>query len=151
MTIGAASVLFAMAFCYFQLVAFRTRYQTLRDETDMGAFKRLASMQMYVSLVGLYAAWLPLVVWLLGKFVFGNLSWLDGVLYVLVPFVVQFTLAAASVGTAKAVRRTAAASDAIAAERDRVADVWVNKNLPEWQAQRLPHNQPTLKPFRRQA
>lgn len=39
---------------------------------------------------------------------------------------------AAAVGTANAVRRTPAADAALAAERDRVADVGENRKYPAW-------------------
>jgi hypothetical protein len=132
MIAGAATVLAAMLGCYLQLVHFGKRYPTLSSDADILAFKRLATIQMYISLPGLYLAWLPLVLWLPGKFFLGQLTWLDGMLFVTVPFLAQLGLAAATVGTAKAVRRTPAANDVLAAERDRVADIWVHKNFPEW-------------------
>jgi hypothetical protein len=53
-----------------------------------------------------------------------------------VPFFVQFAVAGAAVGIAKAVRTTPAADDKLTAERDRVAHVWVHKAFPEWQTRR---------------
>ena len=132
MVAAAGAVILAMIVLYFPLRSFREKYPLLRNENDMLAFKRLASVQMYVSLAALYLAWVPLLIWIVGKFVLGQLTWLDGLLFVILPFVTQFTLAAAAVGTAKAVRSTPAAHETLTAERDRVVNVWVNKNYPEW-------------------
>lgn len=132
MVAAAGAVVAAMIVMYFPLRSFRQKHPVLRSGADVSAFKRLASSQMYVSLGALYLTWVPLVIWLVGKFVLGRLTWLDGLLFVVLPFVVQFALAAAAVGTAEAVRSTPAADEALTAQRDRVADVWVNKKYPEW-------------------
>jgi hypothetical protein len=132
MAAAAATVIGSMIACYFRLRSFQGKFPLIRDEADMSAFKRLASTQMYVSWASLWLAWVPLVVWLVGKFVVGVLNWRDGLLFVVLPFFVQLAVAYAGVGTAKAVRRTPATDERLAAERDRVADVWVNKDFPEW-------------------
>jgi len=132
MAAAAGAVVVAMIVLYLPLRSFRRKYPMLRDEADMSAFRRLASLQMYVSLAALYLTWVPLVIWIVGKFVLGQLTWLDGLLFVVLPFVAQFALSAAAIGTARAVRSTPAADERLTAERDRVVDVWVNKNYPEW-------------------
>ena len=132
MVAAAGAVILAMIVLYFPLGSFREKYPLLRNETDMVAFKRLASFQMYVSLAALYLTWVPLFIWIVGKFVLGQLTWLDGLLFVILPFIVQFALSAAAIGTAKAVRSTPAADQTLTAERDRIVDVWVNKKYPEW-------------------
>lgn len=125
-------VVLLMVALYIPLRSFRQKHPVLRNEADMSAFKRLASFQMYGSLTALYLMWAPLVIWLLGKFVVGHLTWMDGFLFVIVPFIVQFAVSGAAIGTAKAVRSTPAANETLTAERDRVVDVWVNKKYPEW-------------------
>ena len=132
MVAAAGAVALAMIGLYFPLRSFREKHPEIRGDADMLAFKRLASVQMYVSLAALYLTWVPLLIWIVGKFVLGRLTWLDGLLFVVLPFVIQFALSAVAVGTAEAVRRTPAATDTLTAERDRVVDVWVNKKYPEW-------------------
>ena len=132
MIAAAGAVVLAMIGLYFPLRGFREKHPEIRGDADMLAFKRLASVQMYVSLAALYLAWVPLLIWVVGKFVLGRLTWLDGLLFVVLPFVIQFALSAAAIGTAKAVRSTPAATEGLSAERDRVVDVWVNKKYPEW-------------------
>jgi len=132
MIIAAAAVLLAMIVLLFALWRFRQKHAILRDQADMAAFKRLASSQMYVSLISLKLTWVPLAIWIVGRFVLRQLTWLDGLLFVAIPFALQIALSAAFVGLARAVRRTPAGDEQLTAERDRVADVWVNKNLPEW-------------------
>ena len=121
-----------MIYLYFPLRSFREKHPEIRGDADMLAYKRLASVQMYVSLAALYLAWVPLLVWIVGKFALGRLTWLDGLLFVVLPFVIQFALSAAAIGTANAVRSTPAATESLSAERDRVVGVWVNKKYPEW-------------------
>ena len=132
MIVVAGAILLAMIVLQFSLWRFRRTHTIVRDQADMTAFKRLASSQMYVSLIALKLTWVPLLVWLVGHFVLRQLTWLDGLLFVAIPFALQFALAAAFVGLARAVRRTPAADEQLTAERDRVADVWVNKDFPEW-------------------
>ncbi len=132
MVAAAGAVVLAAVGLHLQLRSFRERYPVISSEADMLVFKRLASFQMYVSLVALYLIWVPLLIWIVGKFVFGQLTWLDGLLFVILPFVTQFALMVAGRGTAKGVRSTPAATESLTAERDRVADVWVNKDFPEW-------------------
>jgi hypothetical protein len=132
MTAAAGAVVASMIVLYFPLRSFRRNRPLLRDEADMSAFRRLASVQMYVSWAALRLTWVPLVIWLVGKFALGALNWWDGLLFVVLPFFVQLAVAAGAVGTAKAVRSTPAADDRLAAERDRVVEVWVNKDFPEW-------------------
>jgi hypothetical protein len=132
MVAAAVAVVVAMVTLYFPLRRFRRTHPILRDDADMAAFRRLVSVQMYVSLAGFYLTWVPLVVWLVGHFVLGQLSWLDGLLFVVLPFAVQLAVSAGMVGTARAVRRTPAADKRLTAERDRVADVWVNNSFPDW-------------------
>jgi len=132
MATAAGAVVVAMIVLYFPLRSFRQKYKVLRNEADMLAFKRLASFQMYVSLVALYLTWVPLVLWLVGKFGLGQLTWLDGLLFVILPLVVQFAISAGAIGTARELRCTPAGDENLTAERDRVVDVWVNKKYPEW-------------------
>ena len=132
MVAAAATVVLAMVGLYFPLRRFREKYLIIRNESDMLAFKRLASFQMYVTLGTLYLTWVPLLIWIVGKFVLGHLTWLDGLLFVILPFAIQMALSATAIGTANAVRSTPVADEALTAERDRVADVWVNKLYPEW-------------------
>lgn len=129
---AVAIVLASVVVLFFQLWSFGRKYPLLRDDADMVAFKRLASTQMYVSWAALWLTWVPLVVWVVGKFVLGVLTWWDGLVFVVLPFVLEFAAAGAAVGTAKAVRRTPAADARLTAEREQVADVWVKKNFPEW-------------------
>ncbi len=98
----------------------------------MAAFKRLASSQMYVSLISGYLLWIPLITWIFGKFLLGQLTWLDGLLFVVLPFAVQVLISSYMIGAARAVRSTPTTSKALDAERDWVVDVWLNKKLPEW-------------------
>lgn len=72
MVVAAGTVVVAMVALLFPLWNFRRRHPVLRDDADMAAFKRLASTQMYVSFVALKLTWIPLIVWLVGKFALGH-------------------------------------------------------------------------------
>ena len=115
----------------FPILAFRKKYPTIRNEGDLLAFKRLASIQMYGSLLALYLLGLPFFVWLAGKFAFGQLTWLDGLLFVILPFAAQVAISMAAIGTVRAVRNTPAEGELLVKERDRVVGVWLNQKFPE--------------------
>ena len=104
----------------------------LRDASDMARFKRLASGQMYVAVVFLPLAWVPLIAWAFGIAVAGATNWLDLLLYVVLPLAAVVATSGAMVGLARAVRATPTDGPALAAERDRVADVWVSRRFPDW-------------------
>ena len=124
--------LLAMIVLRAHLVSFQRAVPRLRNADDMARFKRLATVQMYATLVVLPTEALPLLVWIYGKFIAGALGWLDLLLYVIVPFL-GLTGAAMLLGKqADEVRATPADTPELEKERDLVADVWVNKNFPEW-------------------
>ncbi len=131
--IAPSAIIFSLMIALtLQLIVFRKRYPVIRDDSDMRAFKRLATVQMYGSLPVIYLAWLPIIVWVVGKFIFGHLTWLDGLLFVILPFAALIAWSFAAIGTADGARETPAESETLTTERDRVVDVWVNKNFPEW-------------------
>ena len=132
MLVSPAAVLAVMLLLHGQLRRFSVSVPELRTPQDVGRFKRLAAGQMYGSLVGLVLTWLPLALWLAGKFWLGQLYWLDVVLFVVLPLVVLVWASGQMLSTARAVRATPATDPAIVAERDRVVDVWLHRNLPNW-------------------
>jgi hypothetical protein len=132
MMISAAAVIATMLVLYVQLGRFQHRRPALHHGDDLTAFKSLAARQMYASLAGLILTWVPLALWVLGKFVFGVLGWLDALLYVILPVLLQFGVAAMTVGRARAVRETPADNPTIKTERDRVVEVWLHRSVPNW-------------------
>jgi hypothetical protein len=115
-----------------QFKRFQRTVAALRTSEDMRRFKRLATIQMYVSLVLLWITVVPPLVWLYGFFFGRVLGWLDLLLYVVLPFVPVLVIALRGADTANAVRATPADDPALAAERDHVAHVWVNRYFPDW-------------------
>jgi len=130
--VAAAGVVVSMLALYAQLRRFQTLHPVLRTDEDLTAFKSLAAAQMYGSLVGLVLAWVPLALWAIGKFVFGVVGWLDALLFVALPFVIQLGVAAMTVGAARAVRATPSDDPNTKSERDRIVDIWLHRNLPNW-------------------
>ena len=113
-----------------QLIAFRREVPRLRSADDLKRLKRVAKFQMYATLVIFALVALPLLVWIYGKFVNGALGWLDLLWFVVLPFVAVFILSGDA--PADEVRATPADTPELEKERDHVADVWVNKNFPNW-------------------
>ena len=132
MLVPAAAVLAIMFLQHAQLRRFQRRVPELRTADDLAAFTRLAGTQMYWSLAGLTLTGVPPMVWLFGKFVAGQLGWLDALLYVVLPFAALTYASGRLVSTARAVRATPADDPALTAERDRVVHVWLHRNLPDW-------------------
>ena len=132
MLASSAAVLAIMWLLHGQLRRFREAVPALRTPADVDRFKRLAAGQMYASLFGLIFTWVPLVVWLAGKFWLGQLGWLDALLFAVLPMGVLVWASGQMVGTARAVRATPATDPAILAERDRVVNAWLHRNLPNW-------------------
>ena len=132
MLVSGGAVLALMLGLHAQLRRFQKRFPELRTSDDLQAFKALASAQMYASLVGLILVWVPLLIWIFGKFVFGRVGWIDLLLYVVIPFVVQLVTSGFLVGTARAIRATPARDMTLETERDRIVDVWLHRSLPNW-------------------
>jgi hypothetical protein len=132
MLVAPVVVIVIMCGQYFHLRGFRRSTPKLHTDMDMVRFKRLASIQMYVSLAGLIVMGIPLALWVIDLFWFGEMAWLDLLLFVLVPFAVECAVASVVVGTSRAVRSTPASDLSLASERDRVVDIWLHRALPSW-------------------
>jgi hypothetical protein len=113
-----------------QLIAFRREVPRLRSADDMQRLRRVAKFQMYATLAIFALIALPLLVWIYGKFIAGALGWLDVLWFVILPFVAMFVLSGDA--PADEVRATPADTPELEKERDQVADVWVNRNFPDW-------------------
>jgi hypothetical protein len=128
---AGATVLIGLAL-YAQVLRFKRRLPQLRDPGDLEKFKAMASVQMYASFVGIRMAWIPLIIWVIGKFFLRSLTWLDLALYVVLPYVIQTVIAVTTIGAFRAVRATPATDPALNKERERVAEVWLRRNFPDW-------------------
>jgi hypothetical protein len=128
----AAMELLAMLFLTAQVLRFRRAVPRLETEADMRRFKRLATVQMYVSLFVIPLQFVPFILGMIGVLFVEGFGWRDLLLYAVLPFAVLFTLAALSIGLFRAVRATPTANPTLEAERAHVADVWVNRNFPDW-------------------
>lgn len=115
-----------------QLIRFQRDVPRLGSADDLRRFKRLAKVQMYGTLLVFALIGLPLLVWGLGKFVGGALDWLDLLLYVILPFAALVLILNYLDAPAEDVRATPADTPEFERERDHVAQVWVDKNFPEW-------------------
>ncbi len=116
----------------FQLRHFQRVVPVLRTPDDVVKFKSLAKTQMFATLASFVLLVVPLLVWFFGCFGVAVLGWLDFPGYVVLPFVVVVVSIAAMPRTAQEVRNTPVANPSLEAERDHVADVWVNRLLPDW-------------------
>ena len=120
-----------MFLLYAQLRRFRRQVPKIAGQGDMDSFKRLASFQMRAAEFTLPLILAPIIVWALGKFVFGALGWLDVVSYGLLPLAFPVICSSFMVGAAREVRATPASGE-FEAERDHVAEVWVREKRPDW-------------------
>ena len=132
MVVAAAATLVTMIALFAQARRFSRRVPELRDLGDLNAFKAMASVQMYASFVVIRLAWVPLIIWLIGKFFLRSLTWLDLLLYVALPYVLQLVVAVTTIATLRAVRVTPASDPVLNKERERVVDVWLRQNFPDW-------------------
>ncbi len=99
----------------------------------MAHFKRLAKIQMLAALLFLpfIWPWLPFCIWLYGMFFADVLTWLDLLLFVVLPFAAVIVVASTVSGPVERAR-SLATDPSLVAERDRVVDVWLNGKLPDW-------------------
>jgi hypothetical protein len=128
----AAVVLAIAVVMHLQLRRFQQRVPELHSDEDLSEFRTLAAGQMYGSLTALVLTWVPLVIWLVGKFVLGELVWLDAGFYVVLPFVIEQLVIGTMASTAKAVRATPATDPGLETQRDHIVDVWLRRLLPDW-------------------
>ena len=94
-------------------------------------FQRLATIQMTVALSEPVLFWLPWIVWPVGHFFIGELTWLDLLLFGVLPFCIV-----ANVAFSTSVRQepcaTPASSSELEAQRDHVVNIWLNRWLPRF-------------------
>jgi hypothetical protein len=124
----AISIL-AMVLLYFPLRNFQRTTPKIRTRDDVERLRRLATVQMYGGLLAPILL-IPGVIWFVGKFATDAVHWSDLLLYVFLPYVALFFVAALGIGPAKAVRNTAVDDPVLKSERDRIVDIWLNKKLP---------------------
>jgi hypothetical protein len=127
-----AFMIIAMLAMYVQLRRFQRRIPVLREPEDLARFQRLASIQMIVAISEPVLFWTPAIVWIVGHFFIGDLNWLDLLLFVIVPFCLLAIVAFSTIGTARAVRATPAASSGLEARRDHIVNIWLNHRLPRF-------------------
>jgi hypothetical protein len=132
MIITWALVLAIMVVLFVLLRRFQRHVPELRNADDLARFKKLAAVQMYGSLPGVYMPALPICIWAVGKFALGQLGWVDALAYVVIPFLILGFVSSKMIGTAVAVRETAVADSALRVERDHVVDVWLHRHFPDW-------------------
>ena len=118
----------AMIVLYFPLRNFQNATPRIRTRADTERLRRLATQQMYGGLLG-SILWIPPVVWLISVLVTDAVTWGDVLLYVVLPYVVLFIVAAIGIGPAKAVRNTLTDDPTLQAERDRIVNIWLNQKL----------------------
>jgi hypothetical protein len=122
----------AMLAMYAQLRRFQRLVPVLRGPDDLARFQRLATIQMIVALSEPVLFWLPLIIWPIGHFFIGDLTWLDLLLFGVIPFCIVAIVAFSTIGTARAVRATPTSSTELEAGRDRIVDIWLNRWLPRF-------------------
>jgi hypothetical protein len=123
---------FSMLLMWIQASRFMRDVPSIRTADDLARFKRLAKIQMYVALVVLPLLWLPIVVWLIGHFVFGTLGWVDLLTYVILPWMLVVAAAFIMGSKVKQVQDLPATDRSIGSQRDHVVDVWLHRRLPDW-------------------
>lgn len=102
----------------------------LRTPADMITFKRIAANNMYLALGAIVLGLLPWIVWIVGVAT-GNLPFTALVL-TFIPSLVMLVIGLQAKELEKRVQTIPAADPAMAAERDRVVDIWLHRPLPEW-------------------
>jgi hypothetical protein len=110
MVLPPAFMIIAMLAMYMQLRRFQRRVPTLRGPEDLARFQRLAAIQMTVAISEPVLFWLPWIVWPIGHFFIGELTWLDLLVFGVLPFCVLATVAFSTIGAARVVRATPAAT-----------------------------------------
>jgi hypothetical protein len=126
----AGLALFALAF--WKLRTFRLRVNVLRTKEDLRAFRDVAKLNMYAALTliplwGIFFLLIPLTL--------GGLARHSSVVALFSTLGMGPAMLLLSLGVLKeerSVQRTPAATDELAAERDRVVHVWLKKPFPDW-------------------
>jgi len=113
---------------------FRRIVPELRTREDLRRLRSLAKLQMYLSLVGhpLLTIGGPIATWVIGWLVVKKLGLLDLLLYGVLPIVVACVIAAIGESPAKMAKGIPASDASLAAERDHIVDVWINRLFPDW-------------------
>jgi hypothetical protein len=106
----------------------------LRTSEDLRRLRSLAKMQMYLALLGhpLFTVGGVIAIWVVGWLVVRELGWLDLLLYGIVPILVTFVIAAWGQSPARMAKAIPASDVSLAAERDHIVDVWINRLFPDW-------------------
>ena len=102
----------------------------LRSAQDMYAFKRLAATNMYLALVVIVLEVLLWGVWIVGVAT-RNLP-LISIVLTFIPSVALLVIALQAKQLEQRIQTMPAADPALAAERDRVVDVWLHRPFPNW-------------------
>jgi len=113
---------------------FRRTVPELRTPEDLRRLRSLAKLQMYLSLLGhpLLTISGVIATWIIGWLVLKELSWLDLLLFGVLPTVVAFVIAASGESPARMAKRIPASDVSLASETDRIVDVWINHLFPDW-------------------
>jgi hypothetical protein len=122
----------SMLLLRFQASGFLRAIPEIRSREEIAQFRKLAKSQMYVALVTLPLLWLPILVWLVGTFLIGDLRWLDLLWYVALPWIVVVAAAFLLSGPVEQVQKIRVTDPSFQAERDHVVDVWLHRRLPDW-------------------
>jgi hypothetical protein len=113
---------------------FRRAVPELRTPEDLRRLRSLAKLHMYLSLVGhpLVTIGGAIAIWVIGWLVVKELGWVDLLLYGILPITVACVIAAMGTSPARMAKEIPASDATLAAERDHVVDVWINRLLPDW-------------------
>jgi hypothetical protein len=70
--------------------------------------------------------------WMIGWLVVKELGWLDLLLFGVLPIIVSLVIAARGESPARMAKQIPARNASLAAERDRLVAVWINRLFPDW-------------------
>ena len=113
---------------------FRLAVPELRTSDDVRRLRSLAKLHMYLSLPGHPNVMIGgvLAVWLIGWLIVKELGWLDLLFFGVLPIIFVFVIAVRGQSPAQMAKTIPASSDSLAAERDHIVDVWLNRLFPDW-------------------
>jgi hypothetical protein len=102
----------------------------LRTPEDLEAFKRIAATNMYAALVVIVLQGVLWLVWITGVLT-RNLP-LSSIFLTMIPFLGMLAAGLASRPLETRVQTLPVADPGLAAERDRIVEIWKHQPLPNW-------------------
>jgi hypothetical protein len=113
-----------------ELADFLVKYDGLRSDQDMLAYKRVVGRQMYAALVQIVLLLMPTLLFFTGFFS-GVLKVLD-LVFVVVPSVLVIVVGMRYKRLEEPMKAILAATPELENERDDVVATWLKKPFPDW-------------------